>query len=518
VTERLSRKEMQATNLDPQAARETGCGAEGARSPRFWLYAIWVVVAAGLTAYALTLAFTDDEGFHLMAAQLIKAGRRPYLDFCFDQTPLNAYWNAFWMAVFGESWRTAHALAALETSAAVVLAAQFVLARFPERSWRFAGAMAATMMIGCTTNLVEFGPLAQAYGMCLFTTVCAFRLAVIAVEHPRWWLAGAAGAFAGVGAASSLLTAPVAPVLLVWLWWCNRTGSRWLKAEAFTLGVAVPFLPVLLLFLKLPWVVWFNVAEYHLYYRAAVNWPHPLGHDLKELTGWIIDPQSLSLGLLAVFGLTYIARRSAWGRERRAEFYLCGWLALAMAAEIALARPTFSRYFCLLVPFVGIPAVPGLYAIGSRVLQPERPSWPVLIISIIMAGALARNISDDANDTFNWPEYEDIARKLAEVTPPGKQMFAEEKLYFLTQRRPSFGLEFQSSQKLELPAERLAALHVTPESELKRYLAAGTFWSAATCDDDMVSDYDLDDIFQHEVKVHGCPVYWNPKPPSLSRK
>lgn len=39
--------------------------------------------------YAQTPAFTDDEGFHL-AAQLIKAGLRPYLDFCFDQTPLNA--------------------------------------------------------------------------------------------------------------------------------------------------------------------------------------------------------------------------------------------------------------------------------------------------------------------------------------------------------------------------------------------------------------------------------------------
>jgi len=504
--------------LNQNKGAETAAVVGAYGGSRIWLYATWIGLAAGLMVYAQTFAFTDDEGFHLMAAQLIKAGKRPYLDFCFNQTPLNAYWNAFWMRLFGESWRTAHALAALETCAAVVLAGQFVLARLPERSWRLGGSMAATLMIGCTTNLVAFGPLAQAYGMCLFTTVCAFRLAVRAVERPRWWLAAAAGLFAGAGAASSLLTAPVAPLLLVWVWRSNRAGSRWIKAGSVALGAAVPFLPVFWLFVKSPWVVWFNLVEYHVVYRAAVNWPHPLAHDLEELTGWIVDPQSLLLGLLATFGVIYIRRRSGWSRERRAEFYLCGWLALAMAAEIASAHPTFARYFCLLAPFVGILAVPGLYAIGSRVLQPEKPLWPVLIVSVIMAGGLARNLWDRSTTTYNWADYEDIGRKLAGVTPPGKLMFAEEELYFLTQRRPSYGLEFQSSQRLDLPAERLAALHVTPESELRALLAAGTFWSAATCDEDMISDYDLDKIFQQEVKVHDCPVYWNPKPSSPSRK
>jgi hypothetical protein len=156
--------------------------------------------------YAQTLAFTDDEGFHLLAAQLIKGGMRPYLDFFFPQTPLNAYWNAFLMRLFGESWRGPHALAALETSAATVLAAQFVLARLPEHAWRVAGAIAASVMIGCNINLVEFGPLGQAYGICLFAIVCAFRLGAAAVERREWWLAAASGAFAG--AAGHLLCSP----------------------------------------------------------------------------------------------------------------------------------------------------------------------------------------------------------------------------------------------------------------------------------------------------------------------
>jgi hypothetical protein len=229
------------------------------------------------------------------------------------------------MWVFGDSWRTAHALAALETSAAVTLAAQFVYTHLLERSWRVAGAIAAATIIGFNANLVQFGSLGQAYGMCLFTSVCAFRLAVEAVNRRTVWLAAAAGAFAGIATASSLLSAMVAPVLLGWIWWHNRAGSRSFKTAVFAAGSAVPFLPVVRLLVQSPWVVWFNVAQYHLRFRE-VYWPDPLSHDLETLTAWASEPQSLLMGLLALFAVVYIARRSQWTRERRAEFYLCGWL------------------------------------------------------------------------------------------------------------------------------------------------------------------------------------------------
>jgi len=77
------------------------------------LFSALGLLTAGLVAYSQTKAFAWDEGFHILAAQLIKHGKRPYIDFVFSQTPLNAYWNAGWMAVFGESWRVPHAIAAL---------------------------------------------------------------------------------------------------------------------------------------------------------------------------------------------------------------------------------------------------------------------------------------------------------------------------------------------------------------------------------------------------------------------
>src|SRR6476659_5085505 len=82
-----------------------------------WLIGVVALYAAAFLLYAETWAFTWDESYHLLAAQLILRGRLPYLDFCFPQSPLNAYWNAAWMAAFGQTWRVAHAAATLLTIA-----------------------------------------------------------------------------------------------------------------------------------------------------------------------------------------------------------------------------------------------------------------------------------------------------------------------------------------------------------------------------------------------------------------
>ena len=122
-----------------------------------------------------------------------------------------------------------------------------------------------------------------------------------------------------------------------------------------------------------------------------------------------------------------------------------------MSAELIVAHPTFRALLLLGDALVGILAVPGLYAVGSRVLQPERPLWPVLIPSLIFAGALARTICDDLTGSFCWKDYEAVARKVLAVTPPGKEVFTEEEIYFLLMRRPPSGMEFGYSHKLTLP-------------------------------------------------------------------
>ena len=90
IVQELSQLQQQ-TQMDVLRA-----GAAGeARDPhwRRWLVlcAAALAIGCGLLIYAETMAFYWDEGFHVLAAQLIGRGSRPYLDFFFPQPPLNTY-------------------------------------------------------------------------------------------------------------------------------------------------------------------------------------------------------------------------------------------------------------------------------------------------------------------------------------------------------------------------------------------------------------------------------------------
>ena len=295
------------------------------RSPRekAWpLYAVCALLAAGLLIYSQTNAFAWDEGFHLVAAQLIKAGRKPFLDWMFPQAPLNAYWNALWMALFGESWRTTHVAAALCSSTATFLTGWFVFRKFPAPAWRLPLAIFCAVSVGTNISVVEFGAIAQAYGLCLLAIVAAFWFATMAVDRETFFTAFASGLTAGIAMGSSLLTAPVAPILILWILLCNRAGSRLKKFVAFLAGGIVAFLPILRLFAEGPRQSLFSMIQYHLYYRQ-VDWPGAIRHDLETMAGLINFPQGLLLCLLGLAGLLFVYYRSGWDRARKQEFYLC---------------------------------------------------------------------------------------------------------------------------------------------------------------------------------------------------
>ena len=126
------------------------------------------------------------KAYHLLASQLMAGGKLPYIDFCFPQTPLNAYWNAGWMRLLGFYWRVPHAFAALFTIGAAGLAARYVLLRFPVASWRGAAALSALLLTGLNAMVFIFGPL-QAYGISMFMLVAAYRVAVREVDREGGW-------------------------------------------------------------------------------------------------------------------------------------------------------------------------------------------------------------------------------------------------------------------------------------------------------------------------------------------
>ena len=479
------------------------------RSRDLGIFGVLAIYAAAFLVYAEKWAFTWDESYHLLAAQLMGAGKRPYIDFCFPQTPLNAYWNAACMRLFSENWRVPHAFAALFTIGAVLLTARFTYVRFPVESWRTAAALLAALLTGLNAMVFIYGPVAQGYGICLFALMIAFQLATRAVDRSALGWAAGVGLGAGIAAASSLLSAAAAPVLLVWMMFYNRAGNRWTKLAAFCVGCAIPFAPVIWLFSQGPQATWFNVIRYHAFFRK-LYWPETTSHDLDVLTSWIDSGQALFLGLLAVSGLIYIGRRSQWPSAMKAEFYLCGWLAAALSLEVSRAHPTFPRYFLLPVPFLAILAAVGLYSIASRTLEPDKPLWAVLLVVTISVLGLGRSLYD-RREVGDWSSYERLARKIDEVTPRNAELFADEPIYFLTRRTPPPGLELSYTHKIDLGPEQNTIFHIIPAAELKRQVQSGKFATAYSCDSDEVKDYGFPNLYTQRLDLEDCSIFWDLK-------
>ncbi len=468
---------------------------------------------AGLLVYSVTAAVAWDEGFHLLAAQLIKDGKRPYLDFLFPQTALNAYWVAMWMRIFGDSWRMVHALAATMTTGAVVLTGDYVLRRFPAPDWRVPAALFAALATGLNTPVFQFGSIGQAYGFSLFLVVAAFRISILAVERNALWWSLLAGLAAGAAAGSTLLTAPVGPVLLLWIVIQSRTPKRWANGALFLVGGLIAFLPLFRLYLESPRVVRFNIFDYHLFFRQ-LEWEGAIQHDVGVLISWIDSTPAALLGLLALAGLWFIARRSDWDRKLRAEFYLCGWLTVALSIHLSTAHPTFARYFLFTTPFLAILASVGLYDICSRLYPSGRPWLPVIFLAILFSLGVAKAIYD-GRDNMHWSDFEQVAHKVQEVTPPGQPIMADEFVYFLLKRVPPSGMELEDSHKLNnLQPGLAAALHVVPRADLEKQVKRGKFSTVETCDDDdeRMEAFKLTEVYSKWQDVSGCVVYWALRP------
>ena len=488
--------------------REAGDKRSNEQGRAVFFWGTVTALSIGLLAFSQTGVWIDDEAFHLVAAQQINAGKRPYLDFFYPQTPLYAYLNAGCMRVFGESWRTAHALSALLTSACIMLAGGFVFSRLREPGWRVASGITAALLIGLSYKVIRFGTIGQAYGLCLFLIVAAFRLTVEAVRRPGAFLPAAAGLCAGAAAGSSLLSAPTAPILLLWMHRYNRSGNRLRKCAWFLLA-AIPFLPVAWLAAKAPRQVAFNVVEYHLFHRrVGRDYNIPL-EDIKVLAEWLNSTQGLLLALLAAVGLLFLARRREW-HEWKAELYLCAWLTAGLGVYLATPHPTFAQYFILLIPFLSILASVGVYAIGSRVLVSGRPSLLVIpVIGLFFLGLAKTAFQNRRFLSSSWPGFEEVGRTINQITPRDGLVYGPEAIYFAARRLPLSGLGHADAQKLRLPPAFAASLHVAPAPQVDEWLAAGRFDTVVIRPkDDRIESLGLSRLYTRRMTVHTYEIFW----------
>jgi hypothetical protein len=476
----------------------------------FWLLILAITAFALL--YAVTRAFVWDEGYHLIAAQEISRGHLPYLDFCFPQTPLNAFFNAGILKIFGQHWRPVHVGATLFSMGSMLLAAHYILARFPVPQWRLALALTAAVFVGLNEVVIQFGTIGQAYGICLFFSMAAYRVALTTPARVSIVPPLLCGVLASTAAGSSLLSAPILPVFLIWIWLYDRVGLPWRKAVAFIAGSTIPFLPVLWLYFKSPDQTLFNVLKYHTLYRS-VDWPTDMAvhHNLLVFTSLVDSTQALTLFILAIAGVIFIARESDWLRWQRGEFYLAAWIAFVQGAYLCTPRPTFSRYFILLTPFLAIVAVAGLYGIASKMGYGDRPKWPASIAAVLMA-LMFTSFGVSMFDQTTWQEYEKVAQKVAEVTPKGGRIFADELVYFILQITPPSGMECSYTHVLPLSPAQEKRQHLVSEAELKGQFARHEFVTAQSCSDPEMDRLGVAGAYRYRNDMDDCTVFWGERP------
>ena len=405
----------------------------------------WVVPAmllAGLVAYSQAVAYFGNESFHLLAAQLINAGKKPYLDFFYQHTPLFIYLNAGWMRVFGETWRSAHVLSALLTCGCVVVVAEYVYSRLSETRWRVAISATSAVLFGLNFYVVTYGTVGLPFGLCLLLTFVSFRMTVTSVSRPGMLCPFLAGLAAGMAAASSLLTAPVLLILIVWLAKFDQTGESRRKCFGYASGAVLPFLPLFWLGVLAPRQALFDIVEYHLFHRVGsqgsmIRW------NLREIFDFFGSIQGFSLAVLAATGLSFVVRGQQLEQARRREFYLCAWLVVVLSAYLAMPRPTFSFYFVLVTPFLSILAAPGLQYVGTLRWVSRRPALMIATLIVLYSIGFGWQVYKMRREIFfaDHKAMEAIAMDVNEVTPPNEWLFAFEQVYFESKRLPPPGME-----------------------------------------------------------------------------
>jgi hypothetical protein len=211
---------------------------------------------------------------------------------------------------------------------------------------------------------------------------------------------------------------------------------------------------------------------------------------------------------LAGLGLSYIVGRSGWEERKQQEFFLCAWLVLVESAYLCIPKPTFGRYYMLVMPFLAMLAAVGLYAIAAQIGSLRLPWRYPLVLAMVMVGAFTKYSVDAASD-YSWSDLKKVAAKVDEVTAPGAPLYADEHTYFLTKRTPPSGMEYADSHKLHLPDATADTMHVLSTDKVAAQIAAGRFATVSICNnDDLIMTFGLPGAYTQRADVAGCGIFW----------
>lgn len=366
-------------------------------------------------------AYVGDESFHLLAAQLIKAGKKPYIDFFYQHTPLYIYITAglFWLS---ETWRIAHAISALSLAGSVVLACYYVRDLFTEEYARRTVVVLTLIFYGLNCYALIFAATALPYGFCLFCSMAALYFSRASDRYIHLFVAGI---FAGAAVASNLLTLPVIAVIFIRI----LLRDRW-RVFLFITGAIVICMPLLILFARSPGEVSFNLVGYHFFDRPGFGWRY----NVRQVVFWFGSIQGAMLTTLAIIAM--------WLRFRRDDdLRWCGLTAFTLMIFISCVKTMSAFYLLLAVPFLAILAAVGAVEVIHKTAWKRKLSFSFLVAFYLVGLFGMKQVWRWQAPYTDYREIENVARILQTCASDGDEVYAIEAVYFASRRLPPPTLE-----------------------------------------------------------------------------
>jgi len=445
-----------------------------------WLFPTGLAVVAAIAIASQLGTSPGDEGLHLLASQLLKHGKWPYVDFLYHHPPGYIGLNAVWMFAFGESWRSVHAFSALLTLAMIAMICEFTYTRFRGTGWEVPATAMTALFVGLNVLVLQNGVSAQPFPLTSLLSVVAFRLALASPGRPRAWLPFWSGLCAGAACISSLLIVTVPIVLFVWLVRNCAANRRKHVVIQFLAGMAAPAsLMIPLVVRAFPQVV-FDLLILQLRHRTLDG--HWTAHDawrthIHTMTDWLGMGQGLLFVMLPLLGVGYLIGHRPFDAIKRSEFYLCAWLAGTLCAWVSVPNPTFPWYYMPAVPFAAVLAILGLFAIHTSVLRGRLLVALLLVTCAIFSYDSAKWLSIFKHDPseHEWQELEGISGEIR-AKGCGSLYASDMRVYFESRCPPQPGMEsYAASWLSSLSQAKADSLHIVRQDAINKKIQAGDF-------------------------------------------
>jgi hypothetical protein len=354
-----------APNPQPRTATRSWQHWSGDESRLIWTLPVCLAFQLILfTALAYSRLIDSDEGLYLLAVKLVAHGKRPYLDFFFQQMPGLPYVYALWSKAVGLSWTSARMLSVLLSVALGGLLYWHIERLYSRKTL----ACLAVLLYALNNLVLAWHPVVKTYALSNLLLFCAYLLVFPDTKRESLWKPFLSGLLLALAADTRLYLIGVAPVLMASLYYSGpRSGGRLKYVWPFVGGLALGLLPNLLFSARGLDTYVFDNLGYHLI-RDAASFADERRQKLWTFLS-ITNLQGSYDGAgpqFALLSLPAFATAVFHEVDRRLFFPLA--MGLALFVICLVPSPTFPQYFCVCVPYMVIVAV-GFMATAARSLE-----------------------------------------------------------------------------------------------------------------------------------------------------